>query len=267
MANLKDRVAVVTGGASGIGEASARKLAAAGAKVWITDIDLDRANTVAADLRSGGAKADALKCDIGVEDEIRDAIDHVLSVDGRLDIVHNNAALLTPQTLANDTDICTIPTDIWDSVMSVTLRGTMLGCRYAVQAMRRNGGGSIINTSSMLGVAVDNSLPAYSVAKAAINMLTQWVAAKYGREGIRCNAVAPSVIRTPLLERAMPAELVQLHADSALTPFLGTPDDIGEIVLFLASDESRYLTGQILRADGGTTTTVPIYAQARKFFE
>ncbi|VWX49971.1 3-oxoacyl-(acyl-carrier protein) reductase [Novosphingobium sp. 9U] len=267
MDSFRGKTVLLTGGASGIGAATARRFANAEAKVWISDVDVDRAQALAAEIVSSGGAAKALRCDIGVEDDVRSAVETVMSADGRLDAMHNNAALLSADTLEHDKDICTIPTEIWDSVMSVTLRGTMLGCRYAVNAMRRNDGGAIVNTSSMLGVAVDNSLPAYSVAKAGINMLTQWVAAKYGREGIRCNAVAPSIIRTPLLERAMPIELVKMHEDCTLTPGLGTPDDIADIVYFLASDASRYLTGQVLRADGGTTITVPMYAQARPLFD
>ena len=264
---LAGKVAVVTGGASGIGRAVVERLASDGAKVCIADIDYARAEEVAAAVEAASGEAFPMLCDIGEEDQIKAAVDSAVSRFGRLDIMHNNAALLNATTLADDLDIATIPTSTWDDVMRVTLRGTMLGCRYAVAAMLNGGGGSIINTSSMVSLAADNGLPAYSTAKAGINMLTQWVAAKYGRQGIRCNAVAPSVIRTPLIERAMPAAYVKLHEDAALTPFLGTPEDVAEIVAFLASDASRYLTGQLLRADGGTTVSGQIYANARAFFE
>lgn len=269
MANVNDlagKVAVVTGGASGIGRAVALELAANEARLCIADINLSGAEQVAQDIRASGGDAFACRCDIGSEEEVREAVEAAVARFGRLDIMHNNAALIDPETLAVDTDILTMPTDVWDRVMQVTLRGTMLGCRYAVKAMLDGGGGSIVNTSSMISLATDNILPAYSTAKAGINRMTQWVAAKYGRFGVRCNAVAPSVIRTPLIERAMPADYVQLHADAALTPFLGTPEDVAAVVLFLASERSRYMTGQILRVDGGSTTTVPIYGPARRFF-
>lgn len=258
---------MITGGASGIGRAVAQRLTSGGARVCIADIDHAGAQEAAAAIADAGGDAIAVACDIGDDAQIAGAVDAAVARYGRLDIMHNNAALLNAATLADDTDIATIPIETWDNVMQVTLRGTMLGCRHAVKAMRASGGGSIVNTSSMVSLAADNILPAYSTAKAGINMLTQWVAAKYGRENIRCNAVAPSVIRTPLIERAMPADYVRLHADAALTPFLGTPEDIAEIVAFLASDASRYLTGQVLRADGGTTVSGAIYANARAFFE
>lgn len=266
--DLSAKVAVVTGGASGIGKAVVARLYNAGAYVCIADINLDLARDLAMDLDPSQKRVVAIQCDIGEDDQIRSAVETAVERFGKLDVMHNNAALLDPDVLEHDKDIRTIPIETWDRVMAVTLRGTMLGCRHAVNAMLKSGGGgSIINTSTMLSLAVDNIVPAYSVSKAGINMLTQWVAAKYGRQGIRCNAVAPSVIRTPLIERIMPAEYVKLHRDAALTPDLGTPDDIAAIVEFLASDNSRYITGQIIRADGGTTTTVPIYADARKFFD
>lgn len=266
MDDLKRKVAVLTGAASGIGEASARSLARHGVSVCIADIDLDRAKAVAESIVASGGTAFAIRCDIGFEEQIREAVGQTVERYGRLDIMHNNAANLSPEVLAADKDICTIPNDVWDSVMSVTVRGTMLGIRHAVLAMRKTGGGSIINTSSMIGIVADNIVPAYCVSKAAINMLTQWSAAKYGREGIRCNAVAPSIIRTPTLERIMPVEYMDLHASATLTPFIGTPDDIADVVTFLASDSSRYITGQVIRADGGTTAAIPIYSGARKFF-
>ena len=264
---LSGKAAVVTGGASGIGKAVVARLHNAGAYVCIADINLDLARAVAMELDPSQKRVVAVRCDIGEDDQIRSAVETAVERFGRLDVMHNNAALLDTDVLENDKDIRTIPIDTWDRVMAVTLRGTMLGCRHAVNAMLKSGGGSIINTSTMLSLAADNIVPAYSVSKAGINMLTQWVAAKYGRQGIRCNAVAPSVIRTPLIERAMPAEYVKLHQDAALTPDLGTPDDVAAIVEFLAGDNSRYITGQIIRADGGTTTTVPVYAAARKFFD
>ena len=150
--------------------------------------------------------------------------------------------------------------------MQVTVRGTMLGCRYGVKAMLKTGGGSIINTSSMYGVSAFNRQTAYGVSKGAINILTEYVATSFGRKGIRCNAIAPSMIKTPLLMSFIPEPLIQLNEDATLTPFLGEPEDIANIVAFLASDDSRYLTGQVIRADGGTTAHLPTYSDARRFF-
>jgi NAD(P)-dependent dehydrogenase (short-subunit alcohol dehydrogenase family) len=264
--SIDGKVAMITGGGSGIGAATAVLLASYGAAVMVTDISADAAAAVAEQIRSQGGRAESLACDIGDEDVIQQAFARTVAEFGKIDIAHNNAALLTAETLRDDIDILTIPTATWDRVMQVTLRGTMLCCRYAILAMLKTAGGSIINTSSMLGVAADNRLPAYSSAKAAINLLTQSVAARYGRQGIRCNAVAPSIILTPLIERAMPPELIKIHAESAMTPFLGEPTDVANAVAWLASDESRYITGQIIRVDGGSTATVPMHAGQRLFF-
>lgn len=266
MKSIEGKVALITGGGSGIGAATSELLASYGATVVVSDINETAAAEVAERIREKGGAGQALACDIGDEGQIEAMFAETRGRFGRIDIVHNNAALLTPETLQDDIDILTIPTATWDRVMQVTLRGTMLCCRHAVLAMLESGGGSIINTSSMLGLAADNRMPAYSSAKAAINMLTQSVAVRYGRNHIRCNAVAPSVILTPLIERAMPPELIHIHANSALTPFLGEPGDVANTVAWLASDEARYITGQIIRVDGGSTAAVPMYAGQRLFF-
>ena len=119
----------------------------------------------------------------------------------------------------------------------------------------------------MYGISAFNRMPAYGISKAGINMLTEYVATAYGRQGIRCNAVAPSMIKTPLMMEFIPERLRQLNEDATLTPFLGEPEDIANIVAFLASDDARYLTGQVIRADGGTTAHLPTYSDARRFFE
>lgn len=266
MGRLQGKVAMVTGGGSGIGRACALRMARDGAQVMVTDLNSDAAKKVAEEIIQSAGTADFLPCDITDEGSIRDAVETTARRFGRLDILHNNAAYTSMEALEKDVDILTIPTGMWDSIMQGTLRGTMLGCRYGVIEMLKTGGGSIINTSSMYGVHAFNRMPAYGVSKAGINMLTEYVATAYGRQNIRCNAVAPSLIVTPLSSGFLPQALIDLNADSALTPFLGEPDDIANIVAFLASDDARYLTGQVIRADGGSTAHVGTYADARRFF-
>lgn len=266
MAQLEGKVALVTGGGSGIGRASAVKLAANGASIGVADINIETARETCEMIAANGGTAQAVPIDICSEAAIKAAIEGVARDFGRLDILHNNAAYAPPTILANDTDILGIPTADWDAVMQGTLRGTMLCCRYGVIEMLKTGGGSIINTSSMYGLSAFNKMPAYCVSKAGINMLTEHVATAFGRKGIRCNAVAPSMIFTPMLQAAIPAELVELNADSTSVGFLGTPDDVAQAVAWLASDEARYITGQIIRVDGGTTAHLPTYADARRFF-
>ncbi len=180
--------------------------------------------------------------------------------------MHNNAALISLESIEEDVDILTISTAAWDRSIQTTLRGTMLGCRYAIRAMLETGGGSIINTSSMYGVSAHNRQPAYGTAKAAIIFLTQQIATAFGRRGIRCNAIAPSMIRTPTLVAATPPELIEMNAAQTVTPFLGEPQDIANIVAFLASDDARYLTGQVLKADGGSTIHLATYAATRDYY-
>lgn len=267
MTSLLDKVALVTGGGSGIGRATAMTMAARGALLVVADINDDAAHQVVADIRAQGGTAEAMHIDICSEEQIKSGIESTVARFGRLDILHNNAAYAPPDVLAEDTDILSISTETWDRVMSGTLRGTMLGCRYGVIAMLKTGGGSIINTSSMYGVKAFNRMPAYSISKAAIHMLTENVATAFGRKGIRCNAVAPSMIYTPMLAAAVPAAFIEMNVEATLTGYLGAPEDIGNIVAWLASDDARYITGQVIRADGGSTAHLPTYADARRFFE
>jgi NAD(P)-dependent dehydrogenase (short-subunit alcohol dehydrogenase family) len=267
MVQLGGKVALVTGGGSGIGRASAVMLAKNGAAVSVADINIETARETCQIIAANGGSAKATPVDICSEADIKAAIGAAVREFGRLDVLHNNAAYAPAAVLANDTDILNIPTSDWDAVMQGTLRGTMLCCRYGVIEMLKTGGGSIINTSSMYGLSAFNKMPAYCVSKAGINMLTEHVATAYGRKGIRCNAVAPSMIFTPMLEAAIPTELVELNADSTSVGYLGTPDDVAQAVVWLASDEARYITGQIIRVDGGTTAHLPTYADARRFFK
>lgn len=258
---------MVTAAASGIGRATAVTMAARGASVMLADIAMDAAKEVADEIRAAGGTAEVIHCDIGEETQIKAAIDATVAAFGKLDILHNNAALLDPDVFQQDVDITTISTEAWDRTMQVTLRGTMLGCKYAVLEMKKTGGGSIINTSSMYGVSAFYRQTAYGVAKGAIITLTEYVATSFGRDNIRCNAIAPSMIRTPILTEIIPEALIKLNEDSVLLPFLGEPQDMANIVAFLASDDARYLTGHVIRADGGSTSHLATYADARRFYD
>jgi NAD(P)-dependent dehydrogenase (short-subunit alcohol dehydrogenase family) len=266
MLTLKGKVAVVTGAGSGIGRATALTLAQSGVRIVLADINDEAAAAVVGQIRETGVDAEAVHLDICSEEQIKACMEAAVRRFGRIDVLHNNAAYAPPDVLAEDTDILGISTDAWDRVMQGTLRGTMLCCRYGVIEMLKTGGGSIINTSSMYGVHAFNRMPAYGVSKAGINLLTEHVATVFGRRGIRCNAVAPSMIYTPMLANAIPAAFIDMNIDSTLCGFLGTPQDVANVVAWLGSDESRYITGQVIRADGGSTAHLPTYADARKFF-
>lgn len=257
--SLEGRVAVVFGSATGIGAASARTLAARGARVVLADIAMEKADAVAAAIVDAGGEAIAVACDVGEEPEIEAAVLAAVKRFGRLDIVHNNAAAMG--LASRDEPVADADVDHWDATFRINLRGQMLGCKHAVRVMSASGGGSIVNTSSSSGLLGDVALTAYGAAKAAINQLTRTVATQYGRKLVRCNAVIPGLIdvgRAPGTGMD-PAQRTRLAEHQAL-PIVGMPEDIANAVAFLSSDDARFITGALLVVDGGLTIHMPTYA-------
>jgi NAD(P)-dependent dehydrogenase (short-subunit alcohol dehydrogenase family) len=250
---LEGRVAIVTGGAGGIGSATARLLTARGARVVIADIVADRAQRLAEALP--GATACAM--DLAAEGSIRELIATAVGKFGRLDILHNNAAALDPDLAPLDGDIEHMQTAVWDRTFAVNLRGTMIMCREALPHLRATGNGVIVNTVSNLALQGHLIQAAYSASKAGIIQLTRSIAASHGRQGVRCNAVAPGMTLTPSLLAAFPAELRAMVERETLRDRLGSPEDIAEAVAFLASDAALNITGQVLVSDGGLASHVP----------
>lgn len=260
---LEGRVAIVTGAGSGIGRATARRLASEGAAVTVADIDEQAAQRVAAEIEAAGGAARAQVVDVAEEDQVAAMVADTVAAFGRLDVLHNNAASLGPQQLHGDRDVIGMDAGLWDQVMAVNLRGPMLGCKHAVPHLLDQGGGSIVNTASVAALGGSLVRTAYGVSKAGLIALTKYVATAYGKQGVRCNAVAPGVVVTEkaqdLLTRT--PEQAEIFRSNHLTPRLGEPDDIAATVAFLASDESAYLTGQLICVDGGYTAHTPTYAQ------
>jgi NAD(P)-dependent dehydrogenase (short-subunit alcohol dehydrogenase family) len=264
MNRVKDKVAIVTGAGSGIGAACAAALAAEGAKVVFADINLESAQRQAAVSRAAGQDADGAAVDIGDEASIRHLIDFVIERYGALDILHNNAAD-TRLSSTRDAPVEQMDVAVWDDLMRINLRGTMLACKYAIPHLRARGGGSIINTASGAGHAGMLSHTAYGVSKAGIIMLTKYVATQHGKEGIRCNAISPGLILSPATQGNYAASGVgEMMLRHHLTPRLGKPEDIANAVLYLASDESTFVTGEILAVDGGALAHQPFYADSAK---
>lgn len=260
MKRLGGLISIVTGSGVGIGKACAMRLADEGATVFVADLDLEGANQTAAEIRDAGGSAEALEVDIGEEQSIREAIARVAAHDARLDVLVNNAADTSAAQIAGDMAIDAMDTRIWDRAFQVNTRGTMLMTKHTLPLMRPRGG-SIINMSSGTALRGDLFTPAYAASKAAINCLTTYIATQNGKDRIRCNAIAPGLVRTPKVVATNSAEQlsrVELHN---LTPYLGEPEDIAAVVAFLASNDARYITGQVISVDGGVLTHLPYYAE------
>jgi NAD(P)-dependent dehydrogenase (short-subunit alcohol dehydrogenase family) len=258
---LDGKVAVITGGAGGIGEATARLMAERGARVVIADIAVERAQDVAGRL----PEAAALPLDLADEASIEAMVAEVVARFGRLDILHNNAALLGPEVAQADGTVERMATELWDRTFAINVRGTMIACRAALPHLRASGG-NIVNTVSNLALQGHIIQAAYSSSKAAIIQLTRAIAASHGIHGVRCNAVAPGMTLTPALREAFPPELREVVEAETLRNRLGAPEDIAEAVAFLASEAARNITGHVLVADGGATSHVPGIAGFRAFF-
>lgn len=256
---LKSKVAIVTGAGGGIGRPTALQLAAAGASVAVVDVDAAMAEQTAAQIEAAGGRAIALSADIADEAAVSAMVQATERAFGGLDVLVNNAA----RGAAGDHDLLSMTVAVWDQVMIVNTRGTMLCCKHAVPAMIRRGGGSVVNISSGAALTGQLTLTAYAAAKAAVISLTRSVATLHGVDGIRCNAIAPGLILHDKLAAAMPPAFVQMDRDNVLLPYQGGPADIAGAVLFLASDASRFITGHVLPVDGGLLAHTPIYAATR----
>lgn len=263
---LEGKVAVVTGAGSGIGRASASIMAARGAQVLVTDLRPEAAQETVDAIVAAGGEAHAMKVDAENPSDLRAMIAEAASRFGGVDIVHNNAALLDIEFSKCDHSLLMIDVESWDRILAVNLRSMMVSCQAAIPELIKRGGGSIINTASTLGVRGDLQLPAYSASKAGVTGLTRQIAAEFGKKRIRCNAVAPGLILTPVTEKWLPQELKEISEDTNSTPYLGRPEDIGATVAFLASDDARYITGQTIAVDGGATMQLPTVAGYREFY-
>ncbi|MEA3001856.1 MAG: hypothetical protein QOH81_644 [Sphingomonadales bacterium] len=260
MGRLEGKIAVVTGGAGAIGRATAERFVAEGACVAVVDIRFEEAQAVAGKL---GPKALPLHMDAADVESVRSAIDKAAAHFGGLDILFNTIALTSSEFMRRDTTAVDVPIEVWDEAMNVNARGILLACRFAIPHMIARGGGSIINTSAGSALAGDLTRIAYGASKAAVIALSEHIAVQYGLDGIRCNTICPGVIFTE--ERSRPiADLIETMKTHILTPRFGRPEDMAALVIYFATDESAYVTGQTISCDGGQLVHQPHVADTRK---
>jgi NAD(P)-dependent dehydrogenase (short-subunit alcohol dehydrogenase family) len=265
MGRLSGRTAIITGGAGGIGSATARRLCDEGGQVVIADILLEPAAALAAEIRASGGDAIALHLDLGDPASIAKLIADTLAHYGKLEVVFNNGAATQADHLNRDGAAGEMDIDVWDTTFAVNARGTMLMIRHALPVLIKSGNGAIINTSSGAALLGDLARTAYAASKAAINPLTLYVAAQYGKQGVTCNVISPGMVPTAN-SRANQPEMIRMVERHHLTPELGYPEDIAAMVALLASDDGRFVTGQILRVDGGVSKAFAHVADNREQF-
>lgn len=257
MGRLEGKVAIITGAAKGLGEADARMFAREGATVILTDMDQDNGTRVAAEI---GASAEFQVQDVRDESAWEDLIADVVSRHGKLDILVNNAGVVEPGTIETQT------AEEWRFVMAVSADGTFFGCKYAVPAMKASGGGSIINMASIASIQGEPVVAAYAAAKGAVESLTRSIAVHCANNGynIRCNSVHPAGILTPMVEEIGPKMMgrtdLRPASEGPAASALGEPDDIANTVLFLASDESKFINGTAMRVDNAKSVVEGVVA-------
>ena len=257
---------LITGGGSGIGRATAIGFARRGGTAVVADVNVDAANATAAEIAQAGGAALAIAADMSKPFEIDRMIDQTVGACGRLDFLHNNA-FGVPASLQSGRmrRIAEIDDAVWDYTLQVGLTAVMQATRRVLPVMQRQGGGVIVNTASISGLFGDYGIAAYNAMKAGVVNFTRVVAMEYAGDNIRCNCICPGAIDTPLLQRSLTT--IPGFADAAVAAIpmgrLGTPEEMANVVLFLASDLASYVTGAAFVADGGLTAKTGIPTRFR----
>lgn len=261
MNRLKDKVAVVTGSTSGIGIGIARLFAAEGAKVVVCGRRQEKGQAVVDSILKDGGEACYHYMDITATESIEKLFADTVEKYGKIDVLVNNAA----NVALKDGRVDELTIEMWDNIFQSDMRGTFYATKTVLPYLQKNEkGGSIINIGSMASCSGDLSSTAYACAKAGVDKLTQYTALQYGKQNIRCNCVRPGLIVTPENDAHVPQVLKDIFTSNIMVNRYGCPEDIGYMCVYLASDESEYVTGQIINVDGGLNSHVSTVAQFRK---
>ncbi len=263
MGKLNNKVAVITGAASGMGRATAIRFAGEGAAVVVADLNEQGGHATVRDCKEQGGRAIFHKTDVEKEAEIRAAIGRAVSEFGRLDIMYNNAGIAGALGPLEE-----ISAENWDRTFAVLLRSVFFGIKYSIPEMRKVGGGSIISTASIAGILGQAGPLVYSVAKAGVIHLTKCAAVELAKDRIRVNCICPGWINTPLLHKHIPggeATTLQLLQTTQPLARPGTPEDIAGMALYLASDDAEWVTGTAMVVDGGFVARGNAFAQQSAF--
>lgn len=248
MGRLNGKVAIITGAASGQGACEAEIFAKEGAKVVAVDVQMDLLQQVVSNINSFGGEAIALKLDISSEEEWKSVIAQTVEAYGRVDILVNNAGVI----ISNNIENCNL--DEWNKIQNINSTGVYLGTKYVIAEMNKTGGGSIVNISSIDSIVGGSSSAAYAASKGSVRSLSRHTAIDYAKNNIRVNSVYPGYIITPMNEKLFnDLEKREYISSQTALPYLGNPEDVAYGVLFLASDEARFITGTELVIDGGYT--------------
>ena len=260
MDRLKGKVAIVTGSTSGIGAGIAQQFAAEGAKVVICGRREAKGQAIVDGIARNGGEASYHFMDVTQTDSMEALMKDTAEKYGKIDILVNNAANVG----LKDGRVDELTLEMWDQIFQSDLRGTFYATQCVLPYMREKQSGSIINIGSMASCGGDLGSTAYACAKAGVDLLTQSTALQYGKQNIRCNCVRPGLIVTPENEAHVPQALRDIFTSNIMVNRYGCPEDIGQMCVYLASDESSYVTGQIVNVDGGLNSHVPTVAQFRQ---